>query len=88
MMAIEFVVEFVEQLKKENTIMVMTHCDQAPPDDKYMKEKIKSYVDAGLEIQQQNLVQYDKTPESLKNYMQSLLKKGNMTIGGTEEKLP
>ena len=31
LMAIEFIVEFVDMLQKENTIMIMTHCDQSPP---------------------------------------------------------
>jgi len=42
-MAIEFITEFVLMLKKENIVMVMTHCDQAKPDDKYLREKVQSY---------------------------------------------
>lgn len=50
-MAIEFIVEFVDLLKKENTIMVMTHCDIAPPTKEFTQAKIKSYVDSGLPLQ-------------------------------------
>ena len=42
-MAIEFITEFVQMLKRENIVMVMTHCDQAKPDDKYLREKVQSY---------------------------------------------
>ena len=32
MMTIEFIGEFVNDLKKENIILVLTHCDQAVPE--------------------------------------------------------
>ena len=35
-MAIDFISEFVNDLKKENTILVLTHCDQGMPDEKYI----------------------------------------------------
>ena len=58
--------KFLENLAPKSTFLCLTHCDESPPKPKFIKEKleaIKKYC--GLEILPENVVQFQKTADSL-----------------------
>ena len=72
--------KFLENLKAENIYLCLTHCDNNPPDEKFIKSKIESYKKYGqIDILEENVILFDNTKESLEEFVDNIVP-GDMHI--------
>ena len=67
--------KFLDNLKPKNTFVVFTHCDWDKPTDEFIKEKLaslKTYCE--LDVPAANAVLFDKTKESLEEFVSKFVK--------------
>ena len=66
--------KFLENLAPKSTFLCVTHCDESPPKDKLIKDKlasIKKYC--GVEILPENVVLFKKTADSLREFVDAFV---------------
>lgn len=70
LMATKVMSTFLEKLQPENAFLVITHCDLEKPDDALLKKKLESInKHLSSEIPESNIILFDKTPDSLEDFV-------------------
>jgi GTP-binding protein EngB required for normal cell division len=76
--AIKAITKFFSNFSPKNVFLVITHCDQLNPSDSFIADKLAAFKKYGpLDIPAENVVLFDKTPQSLLPFLERL-PKGNM----------
>lgn len=73
---------FLDHLQPDNTFICFTHCDHeaAKPDKNFIAKKIKALKKyTKLEIPLENVILFDKTKESLKDFVSKMVR-GTITV--------
>ena len=66
--------KFLDNLKPANTFICFTHCDESCPTKEFIDEKLASYKKYGkLEIPEENIILFDRTQESLQDFVASMV---------------
>ena len=73
MYAIKTISKMIDNSKSDDTFMILTHCDIQDPSEELIKGKLASFAKYGpLAIQRENVIKFDNTTESLKQFISKL----------------
>ena len=71
--AIKTISKMIDNAKPDNTFMILTHCDLVKPSEEFIQGKLDSFKEYGpLEIQPDNVIQFDNTTKSLEPFISKL----------------
>jgi predicted GTPase len=77
LLSVQAMANFLKGLKAENTFIIFTHCDLQKPKEDFIEKKIKSlekYCGEDLTIKRDNVILFEKTKESLQNFVDNFVK--------------
>ena len=62
-----FIQEFLEGIQSDNTILVLTHCDQQMPSSSFVADKLRKLKQSNFDVKRDRVFYFEGNKNSIKN---------------------